>query len=94
MVSSVRRVDVELVQNLRAYDQGPLAEEPMIEATTIVSDIVRERPGLAPLFEQLNIDYCCAVHCVSRVRKDQTKSQNTGPMVMEILESSVCSMAL
>jgi len=31
----------------------------MINATTIVSDIVRERPGLAPLFEQLNIDYCC-----------------------------------
>ena len=30
-----------------------------ITPTTIVSDIVRERPGLAPLFEQLNIDYCC-----------------------------------
>ncbi len=31
----------------------------MITNTTSVSDIVRERPGLAPVFEQLNIDYCC-----------------------------------
>ena len=31
----------------------------MIDSTTTVSDIVRERPGLAPLFEQLKIDYCC-----------------------------------
>ena len=31
----------------------------MITTTTTVSDIVRERPGLASLFEQLKIDYCC-----------------------------------
>jgi regulator of cell morphogenesis and NO signaling len=31
----------------------------MITSQTIVSDIVRRRPGLAPLFEQLKIDYCC-----------------------------------